>query len=75
MAGQRRENRGDLPLPERVAILEDELARMKRQLGSNRAPWYERIAGTFADDPAHAAAMRLGRQYRQSLRPKRRKRP
>lgn len=31
-------------------------------------PWWERIAGTFADSPAYEEAMRLGREYRESLR-------
>ena len=33
-------------------------------------PWWERIRGTFKDDPAYEEAMRLGREYRESLRPK-----
>ncbi len=33
------------------------------------APWWRRIVGTFADDPEFEEAMRLGREYRQSLRP------
>lgn len=33
-------------------------------------PWWERIRGTFKDDPAYEEAMRLGREYRESLRPR-----
>ena len=64
-------------LEERVAALESEVARLKaalRQRGTSRTRWWEQIAGTFADDPAHEEAMKLGREYRESLRPKSRKR-
>ena len=33
----------------------------------------EKIEGIFANDPAFEEAMRLGREYRESLRPKSRK--
>ena len=33
-------------------------------------PWWKRIVGAFADDPEFDEAMRLGREYRESLRPK-----
>ena len=59
-------------LEERVAIVEAEVARLKYQLKDDRAqaPWWEKIAGTFADNPAYDEAMQLGREYRESLRPK-----
>lgn len=31
-------------------------------------PWWEQIAGTFADSSAYDEAMRLGREYRLTLR-------
>ena len=31
-------------------------------------PWWKQIIGTFADDPAHEEAMRLGREYRLAQR-------
>jgi hypothetical protein len=31
--------------------------------------WWERIVGIFEDDPEFEEAMRLGREYRDSLRP------
>ena len=53
-------------LEERVAHLEAEVARLKYKLESNSSPrpWWEQIAGTFADNSAYDEAMRLGRDYR-----------
>jgi len=64
-------------LKDRVVALEAEVARLKAKLeeaGPRSEPWWEQIAGTFANDPIYEEAMRLGREYRQSLRPKSRKR-
>lgn len=58
-----------LSLEKRLTALEGEVARLKSRLES-REPWWERIAGTFADDPVYQEAMKLGRQYRQSQRPR-----
>jgi uncharacterized membrane protein HdeD (DUF308 family) len=33
-------------------------------------PWWERIAGSFDKDPVYAKAMKLGRAYRESQRPR-----
>jgi hypothetical protein len=59
-------------LEERVAALEAEVARLKQERASAtnaQRPWWEEIWGTFKDDPHYAEAMRLGREYRESLRP------
>jgi hypothetical protein len=59
-------------LEERVALLEADMLQLKRQLAQNkqdRAPWWEQIAGTFADDPAFEEATRLGQQYRAAQHP------
>jgi hypothetical protein len=56
----------------RLAMLEAEVERLRARLeaGSTAVtPWWDRIAGTFADDLAHEQAMKMGRMYRDSLRP------
>lgn len=65
-------------LEERVAFLEAEVARLKNVLenGSSdqpstsppASPWWEKIAGTFADELMYDEAMRLGREYRDAQR-------
>ncbi len=67
---------GTAEVARRVAKLEAEVAKLKARLDAiEKAPkWWERIVGTFRDDPAYEEAMRLGRQYRESQRPKRKKR-
>jgi hypothetical protein len=62
-----------LSLEERVAALEAEVAPLKQErenAAQAQKPWWEEIRGTFRNDPIYAAAMRLGREYRESLRPK-----
>jgi hypothetical protein len=62
-------------LEERVAALEAEVAQLKDQIvnrGAKKAGW-EAIVGTFLNDPYYEKAMKYGRQYRDSLRPKRKK--
>lgn len=60
-------------IEQRVAVLEAEVARLKEQLKKavpSRGDWLNDIYGAFADDPHFEEAMRLGREYRESLRPK-----
>ncbi len=61
-------------LEQRVAAVEQELAQLKQQLQKETQPdplpWWEQIFGTFANSEAHEEATRLGREYRESLRPK-----
>lgn len=64
-------------LEARVAAMERELAELTVRVDRLSAPkhdWVEQIWGTFRDAPLYQEAMRLGRQYRESLRPKPRKR-
>jgi hypothetical protein len=57
-------------LEDRVALLEAEVARLKNKIenDSQSKPWWEKIVGSFADNPAYDEAMKLGREYRESLR-------
>jgi hypothetical protein len=62
-----------VPLEQRVKALEEELARLKAQIGEKgkgSVDWLDKIWGSFANDPIYDEAMRLGREYRESLRPK-----
>ena len=62
-------------LAECVSSLEAEVARLKERIEdpgvSSRSDW-RNIVGSFANDPAFEEAMRLGRQWRESFRPKKR---
>jgi hypothetical protein len=61
-------------LEQRVAALEAEVASLKAKVetpaASKDLPWWERIAGSFEGDPLYEEAMRLGREWRESFRPK-----
>jgi hypothetical protein len=64
-------------LEARIAALENEVARLREMIDEkekDKAPGWKRIVGTFEGDPYYAEAMRLGREYRESTRPKLRKR-
>ena len=64
-------------LEDRVTALENEMARLKARLEPSKdrsSDWIDKIYGSFANDPIYEQAMRLGREYRESLRPKPRKR-
>src|SRR5882724_7129428 len=57
----------------RVAALETQVKELQLKLASattDSQPWWQEIYGSFANDPMYEEAMRLGREYRESLRPK-----
>jgi hypothetical protein len=67
-----------IKLESRVAALEAEVGRLKQRLEEPAEPkthWVDKVYGAFAGDPDFLEAMRLGREYRESLRPKPAKRP
>jgi hypothetical protein len=55
---------------ERLAAVERELADLKRRIPSRAdgKSWVERIAGTFKDDPEFEEVVRLGREFRKSVK-------
>lgn len=61
-------------LEERVTAQENEIEQLKRQKTNvssrNDGPSWRKIVGVFKDDPEFQEAVRLGREYRESLRPK-----
>jgi hypothetical protein len=58
----------------RLDVLERELASLKARVdGKSANPWWIDLFGVFKDDPLFEEAMRLGAEYRESLRPKPRK--
>ncbi|HEY8748433.1 MAG TPA: hypothetical protein VIM11_10685 [Tepidisphaeraceae bacterium] len=64
-------------LEKRVAALEQMVAQMQRAqvFGSetNSRAWVDDLYGKFAGDSYFQEAMKLGREYRESLRPGKRK--
>jgi len=54
----------------RLIAVENELARLRAKVDRDAKPWWEEIRGTFANDPIYDEAMRLGRKWRESQRPK-----
>jgi hypothetical protein len=65
-------------LERRVKALEAQIASLKKELDDiqgPQVPWWEKIVGSHADAPeAFEEAMRLGREWRESFRPKPRRR-
>jgi hypothetical protein len=57
----------------RVMALEAEMTQVKKQLEKaigSQEDWLDAVYGAFANDPHFEEAMRLGREYRESLRPR-----
>ena len=64
----------DIPLENRVALIEEEIKAIKQRLPQPKEPnaalpWWEQIFGAFKNDPQFDEAMRLGEDYRSSQRP------
>lgn len=60
-------------LESRVANLESEVAQLRAQtnsIGVSSEDWVDQIYGLFADYPDFDEVVRLGKEYRESLRPK-----
>jgi hypothetical protein len=53
-----------------LAALEAEVALLKEAKAKGGVPWWKANYGMFANDPMFEEAMKLGREYRESLRPK-----
>lgn len=55
----------------RIVVLEKELSSLKSKFAKieNIEPWWKQRVGIFADDPSHAEAMRLGREWRKKQVP------
>jgi hypothetical protein len=64
-------------LEERVALLEEEVRRLRAQVargagaisGQTAPDFLEQFAGVFRDDPTFDEAVRLGREWREQDRP------
>jgi hypothetical protein len=61
-------------LDSRLTAVENELAELKQRLktarSTNPSAWWEDMFASFAESDGFEEATRLGREYRESLRPK-----
>ena len=61
-------------LESRLTAVERDLAELKQAfVGAKRnpaSPWWEEMFGSFANSEGFEEAVRLGKEYRESLRPK-----
>ncbi len=62
-------------LEKRVQVLEKTVEELREMLGAGAQQryWWQEDAGRFANDPVFDEIVRLGREYRESLRPRRNK--
>ena len=58
----------------RLSAVEKEVAELKQLLAANKSQsatgWWEKMFGSFANSEGFEEAVRLGKEYRESLRPK-----
>jgi hypothetical protein len=59
---------GQNGVEERLAVLETEVAELKRSLRPGET-WFNRVAGSMKDDPEFDEVLRLGREIRRADRP------
>ena len=61
-------------LESRLTAVERELAKLKQTLVAAKrippSPWWEKMFGSFADSEGFDEAVLLGKEYRESLRPR-----
>lgn len=57
-------------MQKRLEALELQVSRLTRRRERSDRPWWRELRGAWAGDPIFEEAMELGRQYRESLRPK-----
>lgn len=59
-------------MEKRLEALELQVARLTRRRQRERSdkPWWRELRGAWAGDPIFEEAMKMGREYRESLRPK-----
>ncbi|MBI4531818.1 MAG: hypothetical protein HY709_09905 [Candidatus Latescibacteria bacterium] len=59
-------------LQERLATVERDMHEVKavlQRVDETQQPWWERLAGTFKDDPMFDEVVEAGHAYRRSLAP------
>ena len=64
-----------LQVEKRVKALEKKVQRLSQGRQSSSAKWYRTHAGRFANDPDFDEIVKLGREYRQSLKPQAKSKP
>lgn len=57
-------------IEQRISVIENELAEIKARLAPAVAHPWDAVFGALADSEGFEEAVRLGRNYRESLRPK-----
>ena len=57
----------NIEIEKRLKTLEAEVAALKQTATTNEKPWYRHVP-KFGGNPAYEEAMRLGREYRESLK-------
>jgi hypothetical protein len=63
-----RDDMSDAKLENRMADLEKEVEVLRQQVQAltSSKRWWDKIAGTFEQDPVYRRAMNLGRKYRRA---------